>query len=109
MRVAFILLAVLASFGCSSVLRTTLPFNDLPGPEGPYAVGTQDRNVAGRFPLRGLYRRSRRSAAHCGPVLVSGIADKRLCTIGLHHRTRRKNAGLRQVHGTAQIPGESHP
>lgn len=41
MRVAFMLLAALISFGCSSVLRTTLPFNDLPGPEGPYAVGTQ--------------------------------------------------------------------
>ena len=41
MRFAFIALAALASFGCSSILRTTLPFNDLPAPEGPYAVGTQ--------------------------------------------------------------------
>lgn len=35
------LLVTLTSFGCSSILRTTLPFNDLPAPEGPYAVGTQ--------------------------------------------------------------------
>lgn len=41
MRVAFILLAALTSFGCTSILRTALPFNDLPAPEGPYAVGTQ--------------------------------------------------------------------
>ena len=41
MRVAFILLAALTGFGCTGVLRTTLPFNDLPTPEGPYAVGTQ--------------------------------------------------------------------
>lgn len=41
MRIAFILLAALTSFGCTGVLRNTLPFNDLPAPEGPYAVGTQ--------------------------------------------------------------------
>jgi len=35
------LLVTFTSFGCSSILRTTLPFNDLPAPEGPYAVGTQ--------------------------------------------------------------------
>lgn len=41
MRITLLLLMVMSSLGCSGILRTTLPFNDLPKPTGPYAVGTQ--------------------------------------------------------------------
>ena len=40
MRVIFLALILLHSFGCSTVVRTTLPFNDLPAPGGPFMVGT---------------------------------------------------------------------
>ena len=39
MRVIFLALALLSGFGCSTIVRTTLPFNDLPAPGGPFAVG----------------------------------------------------------------------
>ena len=40
MRVILLILMLLSSFGCSTIARTTLPFNDLPAPSGPYSVGT---------------------------------------------------------------------
>lgn len=40
MRVTLLILMLLNSFGCSTIVRTTLPFNDLPAPSGPYSVGT---------------------------------------------------------------------
>ena len=40
MRVTLLILMLLSSFGCSTIVRTTLPFNDLPAPSGPYTVGT---------------------------------------------------------------------
>jgi dienelactone hydrolase len=39
MRVIFLALALLSGFGCSTIVRTTLPFNDLPAPGGPFTVG----------------------------------------------------------------------
>lgn len=40
MRVTLLILMLLSSLGCSTIVRTTLPFNDLPAPSGPYTVGT---------------------------------------------------------------------
>ena len=40
MRVTLLILMLLSSFGCSTIVRTTLPFNDLPAPSGLYTVGT---------------------------------------------------------------------
>lgn len=40
MRFASLFITLLTSFGCSSIARTALPFNDLPQPNGPFAVGT---------------------------------------------------------------------
>ena len=40
MRVTLLILILVSSFGCSTIVRTTLPFNDLPAPSGPYTVGT---------------------------------------------------------------------
>ena len=39
MRFILLALALLSSFSCSTIVRTTLPFNDLPAPGGPFAVG----------------------------------------------------------------------
>ena len=41
MKAAFLISIVFMSLGCSTVVRTTLPFNDLPAPSGPFGVGTQ--------------------------------------------------------------------
>lgn len=40
MRSLLLFLAALISSGCASIAKTTLPFNSLPAPTGPFAVGT---------------------------------------------------------------------
>lgn len=40
MRSLLLFLAALISSGCASIAKTTLPFNSLPTPTGPFAVGT---------------------------------------------------------------------
>jgi dienelactone hydrolase len=40
MRSLLLFLAALCSSGCASIVKTTLPFNNLPPPTGPFAVGT---------------------------------------------------------------------
>ncbi len=40
MRSLLLFFAALISSGCASIAKTTLPFNNLPPPSGPFAVGT---------------------------------------------------------------------
>ena len=40
MRSLLLFFAALLSSGCASIAKTTLPFNNLPPPSGPFAVGT---------------------------------------------------------------------
>jgi predicted dienelactone hydrolase len=40
MRSLLLFFAALVSSGCASIAKTTLPFNNLPPPSGPFAVGT---------------------------------------------------------------------
>ena len=41
MRIILLPLMLFGSLGCSTIVRTTLPFNDLPAPSGPYTVATE--------------------------------------------------------------------
>ena len=41
MRIILLPLMLFGSLGCSTIVRTTLPFNDLPAPSGSYTVATE--------------------------------------------------------------------
>lgn len=100
MRSLLVFFAALLSSGCASIAKTTLPFNNLPPPTGPFAVGTSIETWSDESRLETFtdnpedYRRI--AVQYWYPVTISesGLTSPYIDQPAVKMRAFAKNMGL---------------